>query len=61
MAIISPSRLRRSKTHQLKKTQQLIVFQIGQDYFSLPIQAVARVVSMVDTYGDPHEVGASVT
>ncbi|MEM8805236.1 MAG: chemotaxis protein CheW [Cyanobacteria bacterium P01_G01_bin.38] len=62
MAIISPSRLRRSKAHQqLRKTQQLIVFQICQDCFALPIQAVARVVSIGDTYGDPHEIGASVT
>ncbi|MEO1401546.1 MAG: chemotaxis protein CheW [Cyanobacteria bacterium J06635_1] len=61
MAIVSPRRLRRSRAHQFKKTQQLIVFQICQDWFALPIQAVARVVSLGDTYGDPHEIGASVT
>ncbi|MEM8805235.1 MAG: chemotaxis protein CheW [Cyanobacteria bacterium P01_G01_bin.38] len=61
MAIISPRRLRHAKTRQSKKKQQLIVFQIGQDYFALPIQAVVRVVSMGDTYGDPYKVGASVT
>ncbi|MEO1401545.1 MAG: chemotaxis protein CheW [Cyanobacteria bacterium J06635_1] len=60
MATIAPRRLRHAKTRQSNK-QQLIVFQIGQDSFALPIQAVARVVSMGDTYGDPHGVGVSLT
>lgn len=61
MAMISPRRLRHARTRQSEKKQQLIVFQIGQDYFALPIQAVVRVVSMGNTYGDPYKVGASVT
>ncbi|MEO0455382.1 MAG: chemotaxis protein CheW [Cyanobacteria bacterium P01_A01_bin.114] len=58
MAIISPSRLRLAKTYRLRQQQQLIVFKIGRDHFALPIQSVARVVSMGDTCAACNHVDA---
>ncbi|MGD1900433.1 MAG: chemotaxis protein CheW [Phormidesmis sp.] len=61
MAIISPRRFSRTRTQQSEKTQQLIIFEVCQERFALPIKAVFKVVPMGTTYGDPNDVGSSIT
>ncbi|OLP17826.1 hypothetical protein BST81_12225 [Leptolyngbya sp. 'hensonii'] len=46
---------------QAEATHQLIVFQMQQDWFALPIQAAQKVIPMGPTYGDPERTGVSLT
>jgi len=45
------SSYRRTKTRQAEPTQQLIVFQILQEWFALPIRAAYKVVPIGQVYG----------
>ncbi|MBF2000171.1 MAG: chemotaxis protein CheW [Synechococcales cyanobacterium M58_A2018_015] len=42
-------------------TQQFIAFQLGREWFALPIQVAHRVVPLGPTYGDPAHQGISLT
>lgn len=61
MAIVSPFKARRLRTHKGKTTQQVIVFEIQREWFALPISAVKKVVSKSDTQGNYHNTGAGLT
>ncbi|MGF1525127.1 MAG: hypothetical protein ACFBSF_22605 [Leptolyngbyaceae cyanobacterium] len=61
MAILSPLKSRRLRSHKGEATQQVIVFQIQQDWFALPIFAVKKVVPRNETQGDYHGTGAGLT
>lgn len=45
------SSYRRTKTRQAEPTQQLIVFQILQEWFALPIRAAYKVIPIGQVYG----------
>ncbi|MEM7062635.1 MAG: chemotaxis protein CheW [Cyanobacteria bacterium P01_B01_bin.77] len=61
MAILSTRKSRRLRPHQSEPPQQIIVFQIQQEWFALPIFAVKKVVPIRDTHGDYHSSGAGLT
>ncbi|NEQ55523.1 MAG: chemotaxis protein CheW [Leptolyngbya sp. SIO3F4] len=61
MAILSPLKSRRLRSHKGDTTQQVIVFQIQHEWFALPIFAVKKVVPKSDTHGDYHNSGAGLT
>ena len=61
MAILSPSKARRLRTHRGKTTQQVIVFQMQRDWFALPIFAVKKVVPKSEIQGNYYSSGAGLT
>ena len=61
MAIYSPLRSRRFAARQTEATQQLIAFRLRQEWFTLPVHAVQKVVQMGKVYGDPQGTGISLT
>ncbi|MEA5535878.1 chemotaxis protein CheW [Crocosphaera sp. XPORK-15E] len=61
MTIYTPRRSRRLAEQKLEKTQQMIAFILGKEWFALPIDAVQKVVTMGKVYGDPQETGISLT
>lgn len=61
MAILSPLKSRRLRSHKGETTQQIITFQIEHEWFALPIFAVKKVVPKSDTHGDYHGSGAGLT
>lgn len=61
MAILSPLKSRRLRSHKTETTQQVIVFQIQHEWFALPIFAVKKVIPRSDTHGNYHNFGAGLT
>ncbi len=61
MAILSPLKSRRLRTHKSETTQQVIVFQIQHEWFALPIFAVKKVVPQSDTQGNYNNSGTGLT
>lgn len=61
MAILSTLKSRRLRTPKGEKTEQVIVFQIQQEWFALPIFAVKKVVPKSETHGDYQNSGAGLT
>jgi purine-binding chemotaxis protein CheW len=62
MSLLSPLRskhLRRQNTEV--KTRQIVAFQLKQEWFGLPIEAVERVVELGDRYGKSDDSGVSLT
>lgn len=61
MAIPSPLKSRRLRSHKGETTQQVIVFQIQFEWFALPIFTVKKVIPKSDTQGNYHNSGAGLT
>lgn len=61
MAILSTLKSRRLRPHKSDPVQQIIVFQIRQEWFALPIFAVKKVVPRDDTHGGYRSSGARLT
>lgn len=61
MAILSPLKSRRLRTHKSETTQQVIVFEIQREWFALPIFAVKKVVPKNETQGNYHNSGTGLT
>jgi chemotaxis signal transduction protein len=61
MTISSSRRSRRLASQKQEKTQQLIAFILGQEWFALPINTVQKVVKLGKVYGDPQGTGVSLT
>ncbi|MEA5464344.1 chemotaxis protein CheW [Leptothoe sp. PORK10 BA2] len=61
MALLSPLKSRRLRTHKGETTQQVIVFQLRHEWFALPIFAVKKVVTKSETQGDYQHMGAGLT
>lgn len=61
MAILSPLKSRRLRSHKSETTQQVIVFKIQHEWFALPIFAVKKVVPKSETHGDYQNFGAGLT
>ena len=60
MPISSPLRHRRFRQTAHQPTQQIIAFRLHQDWFALPIEAVAHVMQLGQHYGDPQNQGISL-
>lgn len=60
MAISTLLRSHRAN-RKAESTQQLLTFQLEQEWFALSIRAVQRVVPLGKVYGDPHRKGVSLT
>ncbi|HEY9749895.1 MAG TPA: chemotaxis protein CheW [Allocoleopsis sp.] len=61
MATLSSLKSRRFGAKQTEATQQILTFRLDQEWFALPIQAVQKVVSLGQVYGDPQRSGVSLT
>ncbi|MEM9002542.1 MAG: chemotaxis protein CheW [Cyanobacteria bacterium P01_F01_bin.86] len=61
MAILSPLKSRRLRSHKGETTQQVIVFQIQREWFALPIFTVKKVVPQSNTQGDYQASGTGLT
>lgn len=61
MATLSTLKSRRLRAPKGEKTQQVIVFQIQQEWFALPIFAVKKVVPKSETHGDYQNSGTGLT
>ena len=61
MALLATPRRRRLAGKTKQATQQLIAFQLRQEWCALPIDSVEKVVLMGTVYGDPNRTGVSVT
>ncbi|MBE9179893.1 chemotaxis protein CheW [Oculatella sp. LEGE 06141] len=61
MSILSSVRNQRAGNRRAEKRSQVVVFQMQQEWFALPILAVKKVVPMNNTYGNLHDVGISLT
>jgi chemotaxis signal transduction protein len=59
MAIFTSRRFENRQAH--RATRQIIVFQIQQEWFALPIEFVHRVIPLGQVYGVPHGQGLSLT
>lgn len=54
-------RTQRLKNRQSETTEQVIAFQLRDEWFALPIFAVQRVIPLGEVYGDPNQSGISLT
>ena len=54
-------RTQRLKNRQSEATEQVIAFQLRDEWFALPIFAVQRVIPLGEVYGDPNQSGISLT
>ncbi|MBX2862712.1 MAG: chemotaxis protein CheW [Leptolyngbyaceae cyanobacterium MAG.088] len=61
MAIPSSLKSRRLRTYKREITQQVIVFQLQDEWFALPIFSVKKVVPKSETQGNYHNSGAGLT
>ncbi len=69
MAIYSPLRSRRLAAQQAEASQRLIIFQLGNETFALPLDRVHKVTTLDISgtksgqrlYGDPDRTGVSLT
>ncbi len=52
---------RRFANRKAEASQQIITFQLQQEWFALPIESVQRVIWLDKVYGDPHRTGVSLT
>ncbi|MGF1600857.1 MAG: chemotaxis protein CheW [Thermosynechococcaceae cyanobacterium] len=59
MAILSAGRSRRGR--KAEATEQFIAFRLRQEWFALRIDAVHRVVTLGQTFGDPGHTGIGLT
>jgi len=61
MAIFSPLRSRRLANRKTEVTKQLIAFRLRNEWFALPIEAIEKVVTLGEVYGDPNQEGIGLT
>jgi chemotaxis signal transduction protein len=61
MAIFSTLRSRRMANKQAQAVEQMIGFRLHQEWFALPILAIHKVIPLNKVYGDPQNIGISIT
>jgi chemotaxis signal transduction protein len=61
MAIYSPLRSRRLAAQQAEATQRLIIFQLRQSTFALPLDKVHKATTFDRLYGDANGAGVTLT
>ena len=54
-------RTQRLNSRQNVATEQVIAFQLRDEWFALPIFTVQRVIPLGEVYGDPNQSGISLT
>lgn len=61
MTTLSSLRSQRSSNRRSERRPQVIIFQMQQDWFALPILAVKKVIPISDIYGNLQNSGVSLT
>ncbi|MDJ0600344.1 MAG: chemotaxis protein CheW [Crocosphaera sp.] len=61
MTLYSSRHSRRLAEKTKEKTQQIITFLLGEEWFALPIDRIQKVVPLGKVYGDPQRKGISLT
>lgn len=61
MATLSSSRTRRSRSRTAEATRQVLTFKLQDEWFALPLEAVQKVSTLGDIYGDGNHSGISLT
>lgn len=60
MTIYASRRSRRLVAQKTEKTQQMITFLLGSEWFALPICLTQKVMTLDKIYGDPNHKGISL-
>jgi chemotaxis signal transduction protein len=55
--MLNTLRTRRFSSRAVEQTQSIVVFQLGQQWFGLPIAAVRRVIPLEQVHGDAQQQG----
>lgn len=61
MAIFSSVRSQRGANRNTEATEQLIAFQLREEWFALPVTAVQKVIPLGTMHGDPNHTGIGLT
>ena len=61
MAIYSPLRTRRLAAQQAEATQRMIIFQLRQETFAIPLDQVSKATTFDRLYGDANHAGVTLT
>ena len=61
MAIYSPLRTRRLAAQQAVATQRMIIFQLRQETFAIPLDQVSKATTFDRLYGDANHAGVTLT
>lgn len=61
MAIFSSVRSQRGANRNTEATEQLIAFQLREEWFALPVAAVQKVIPLGTMHGDPNHTGIGLT